>query len=660
MHLYNHHIFNNKNFFSVIIAKFHRLDKELRLFILAVVVGLLGGLGTVILRFLIAIIFLLMIYIPMQFFSNFLPGFLVFLLGPAIGGVVVTYLLQHWMIDKGGHGVAQIINSVENNNGRLSYRYPFLSLITSALTLGSGGSAGREGPIVQIGGGFGSLIGQVSKVTLEERKHLVIAGVSAGIASTFNAPIGGLLFAYEVFKGENKSPPLMPLIVSSVVGTVVGIIFLGPNPSFIFPTSLSFHSVSNVPLYIGFGVIFGFVSVIWIRGFHYIGQLFKKIKNHPFIIAAFGGLLVGIMYITVLFYNSAIPLPIWVSTIQPVLNSLGIAQNSILAINSVFARKFTNYYTLLLVSSILFVLGFLCTAITIGSTESGGNLAPTLFLGVMAGGIFSSILNILNFPNDMALLAVLGMAGFLAGTMKTPLTAIILTAEMVGNYLLIIPLMFTVSSAWIVSREIFPDDIYSLALKNAGIHINKISFDILEHIPVMDIMAKEVISVDPKDRLEYVLQLMERTGHTGFPVVDDGKLTGMITEHDIAYIIKTGKDIQTWVVKDCANFGAIESVLPTCPVNIAISIMSGHNINRLPVIDGASTRKLIGLVTRSDVVKVYFRMSLNYAQDRFEDALFEEKGFVVPPDKLINQSITPEPEKTTTAKNQKENPTPHT
>lgn len=602
--------------FKSFIKFLNSLPSDLRLTILSILIGVIGGLSAVVFRYLIILVFELTYIIPNVFLH--IPYWILLLIIPPLGGIIVGIITQKVSIETKGHGIPEIINAVSMNRGNIHFKVPIAKMIASSITIGAGGSAGREGPIAQISGGFGSNLGCFLHLTTDERRDLILSGVASGISATFNAPLGGVLFALEVIRRDKKAPPLIPMIVSSVVGSTIGIIFLGKSPAFVFPSDLSFINVGNVPIFIVLGLLIGICSVLWIKGFYLIEDLFDKIRLPNSFVAGLGAFLVGLIQILLLVANSLsetlkFPLLFWL----PLPADFGI--DAITAIDMAFDRKL-----ILEIAIMLLILSFLATSFTLGSGGSGGIYTPTLFLGVMSGTIFGLLIEPYT-GLDIAVMAVLGMAAFFGGSARAPFTAIIMTAEIVGDYLLIIPLMFAVSASWIMSSILYEHDIFIVKLVRRGVRPHK-SFDLFHDVLVEEVMIKNVIKVHPKDRLERVILLMHESGHTGFPVTEEKSdlLSGIITEHDVEHFMQAKKPTQDWVVGDLCSKNAI-SVLAGCPLSTALKIMAGRGINRLPVV--TNDHRLIGWLTRSDIMRTYLKLQQNQNLKDFEDQMFESDFF---------------------------------
>lgn len=578
-------------------SRFNRLDSDIRIMILAILVGIIGGLGAILFRLMIDSVNYLLVEGPTTLIEKYISERftpIVTVAAPAIGGLIVGALIFYFAREAKGHGVPEIIESVNLKKGRMRIRVPFVKIIASAVTIGSTGSAGREGPIAQIGGGFASVLSQKLKLSAEESKILVVSGVSAGIAATFNAPLGGVLFGLEVIRRDKRSFIILPLVTSSVVGTAIGEFFLGTSPAFIFPTGASYLHIINVPVFIFLGVIMGVASVIWTKGFYWMEDLLERIPTTPIILAGLGGLSIGII-------------ELW----YPEMSGISYS-----AIDDAFALKLS-----LQVVLVFAIVKFIATALTIGSGGSGGVFAPTLFIGVMLGTGLGHILDSTGYIGlSIPVIALLCMAALFAGSARAPLTAVVMTSEMVNDFQLIIPLMFAVLSAWIVSKALMNDDIYIIKLKRRGLEFSS-SIDVLEDIPVSSIMIKNPDYVSSKDRLEIVIDLMKKTGHTGFPVVDNHHLVGIITEHDVTKGVDSTK-LDDWVVGDLCSKNII-AVARTCPISTVLLTMTKHNINRMPVISSKRAHHLVGWVTRSDVMNAYFAAKASKMYEDAERDLFE-------------------------------------
>ena len=570
------------------------VDDELLMIFLAVAVGIISGLGAWVFRKTTELV-----ADSIAIFAesiNAVGNPILIVLIPAVGGIFAGILVVKWAPEAKGHGVPEIIYSVNVENGKMRLRVPFIKIIASAFTIGTGGSAGSEGPIAQIGGGFASFVAERTHLSPEHSKILVMAGVSGSISAIFNAPLGGVLFGLEIIPRDKKARAVLPLIVSSVVGTSIGEVILSSATIFSFPTNISLVP-SNIPahflIFLVIGVITGIASVLWIKGFYAFEDIFDNMKINPILIPSLGGLLVGFILLG-----------------MPSVNGLTYAP-----INEALSGK------VLFTSALLLILGkFLATSFSIGSGGSGGIFAPTLFMGAMLGSAFGSLLFYISIQDlPIEFYAVLGMAGLFAASTRAPLTAIIMTSEMVGDFKLFLPLMFVVITAWIVSKSLLASDIYVIKLIRRGINFEDES-DLLDEITVADIMSRDVISVSPKDRLEDVMAVMKKTEHTGFPVISEGKIVGIITEHDINIAVDN-LDMKFWIVDNVCT-KKIVMTFEDCPLSIAFLKMDEQHVNRLPVVENKDSLKLVGWITRSDVMRAYRKYKTRKRMEEEEAKLF--------------------------------------
>lgn len=602
---------------------FYNLSPVVRLNILAGIVGLVGGLGSYLFRWTIFLVFTVLFDIPRKFLAsqNSSLEWLPFLITPIIGGLFVGLLTSKVSAEVKGHGVPEVLEAVALRNGRMKLRIPFIKIIASATTIGTGGSAGREGPIAQIGAGFASLIGQKLDLNNKEIRVLVVSGVAAGISATFNAPIGGSLFAIEVLLGDSGVAFFIPIILASVVGTITGQFLLGDEPAFIGyePTNLKYQDPSLIPMFVVLAIVCGVISAIWIRGFYrsedLIKDLFTRSKVHPIVQPAIGGALVGVLLVITLFVAG----DNW--------QNYTVMGRTYLPMDAVFDGTLTTGAVELVVGTLvlLFVLKAVATVLTIGTGGSGGVFAPTLFLGVMLGAIVAILGQV-----DVALFALLGMAAFFAGTGRAPLTAVIMTAEMTGDYFVSIPLMLVVTISWLVSTKIEPNDIYVLKLIRRGVNIGETRTDVLEDIEVSRAMTSrdKLVVVHTKTRLEQVLDLFRETKHEGYPVFDEeDEFVGVITISEVERGLKDHP--KDWNVQNILdqqqNQGATRIFCTDSGASLmtAIAIMERHDISRLPVVRTVEGKtELVGWLTNHDITNCYIQRRAQKSLQEVEEHLF--------------------------------------
>ena len=555
-----------------------RAKKWLFLDVLGMVAGVAGGLG--------AIIFRLMIDINHFIFFNFLlPNINLFglnwgiLILPALGGLLMGPIIMKFAPETKGHGVPEVMEAVALKGGKIRKRVAIFKIIVSSVTIGSGGSAGREGPIAQIGASIGSLCGEIFKLDPHDVRLLVVCGLSAGIAGTFNAPLGGMLFGLEVLYREIGLFYAIPVALASVVGAAIVSTYYGPKPSFIAPSSLTFTNPSELILYFILGFIFGILSVLWVKLFYKIEDLFNIIRLHDRYKLALGGVVTGLIGV---FY--------------PEHGILGVGYEGI---NLALAGEIS-----LMVLFILGILKMVATAFTIGSGGSGGIFAPSLYIGTMFGGVLGLLFDSI-FPelvNEPFTYSLAGMAALFAGAAQAPITVMIMIPEMSRDYSLFPPLMISSATSFIISYLFLKgSSIYTLKLERRGIKF-KIGKAILEYIKVEEVMTKKVISVRKDIPLSALELLVEESGHHNFPVIEKGKLIGMVTYDELLKI--PPRERSKIKIEDILN-KEIHIAYKDESVQSALDKMYRYKISALPIVDENDPDHLVGILTHSDVLRAY-------------------------------------------------------
>jgi CIC family chloride channel protein len=551
--------------------------------ILALLVGIATGLGAVLFRMMID-------WFQFGFFFGGTPfsnplGILVFLV-PAIGGLIVGLLVFHFAREAEGHGVPEVMEAVAVKGGKIRPRVGIVKAITSSISIGSGGSVGREGPIVHIGSALGSTMGQKLHLPPGGIKILLACGATSGIAASFNTPIAAVIFAIELILFEFKTRSFIPLVISSVTGTVISRALLGPNPAFLIP-EYSFVSNYELIFYLILGLIAGIFSVFFIHMTYGVEDLFKRLKVKPYMKPMIGGLLIGII---------GLFLP----------HIFGVGYESVDAVLN--ENNATTVIVAVQFLLVLCIVKIVATSITLGSGGSGGIFSPSLFIGAMIGGAFGFAVNSL-YPTITAsygAYALVGMAAVFAGTSRGTLTAIIIVFEMTLNYSIILPLMFACVVSDAVSSLMSKETIYSMKLARRGVSISHdMEVEVLSSIHVKDAMVKNVISVHEETTIRELAHIIQVTEHMGYPVVDEKeRLVGIITHHDIHDAIAEGKyDIR---VKELESKHLVV-VQPDNSLEEAMDIMVSRDISHLPVVDPRDPKKLVGFITKGDVMKSHQR-----------------------------------------------------
>lgn len=504
-------------------------------------------------------------------------GWTVFIL-PVIGGLIVGLLMYFFVGPERHHGVAGIMEAVALAGGRLRYWRVPVKAVAAALSIGSGASVGPEDPSVQIGANLGSMLGDRLHLADDRVRSLVAAGAAAGIAAAFNAPIAGVFFALEIVLGEVSGSALGTVVLASVISAALTQALAGPEPAFSVP-AYTFGTYWELLLYLGLGLIAGPVAALYIRGLYRAQDFFHHWAAPAWIKPAAAGLVVGVV---------GIMLPqifgVGYDTIDQLLNGQNFGLGLLL---------------------ILVLAKLVMTSISIGGGFPGGVFAPSLFLGAALGGAYGVILERL-FPGlglTTPAFAMVGMAAVLAGTVHSPLTAIILLFEMTRDYRIILPLMFAVIVSMLISQAFQRDSVYVHGLALKGIRLERgRDVEVLDTITVGDVMLKNPDTLRESDPLEKAAKLFAETHHHGMAVLNEaGEFVGIMTIGDMDRAVKEGK--AETVGDACVRNPLV--AYPDEPLSVAIRRMGVRDVGRLPVVSRDNEHELLGSLRRSAIIRAY-------------------------------------------------------
>jgi len=492
----------------------------------------------------------------------------------AIGGLISGMLTSCFAPEAEGHGTDSVIEAIHWRGAHIRGRVPLVKLAASSALIGLGGSAGKEGPIALMGAGLGSWLAEKLKLTRAERRVLVLAGVAGGISAVFRAPLGALLFALEVpYKRDMETEIVLPLGISSIVAYVVSLLILGERKLLWIP-SVTVHYPTDLLYYAILGLAAGGLARLYVKIFYGVRDFLKKSSIPPWLRPAVGGLAAGLV---------GLLLPHTLGQGYPFLEK---------AIRGEFPLE-------MLAAGIIGKM--LTNAFSVASGGSGGVFAPSLFIGGMLGALFAQLYT--TDQSVVAAFAVVGMASFFAAAGKVPFTSILIVAEITEGYDLIIPSLIAVSLSYVVSGS---DSIYESQVdtrSDSPYFLREISTKLLRTMKVGEIMTRDVVTVIPNDTLKKVIELIAETHHTGFPVVDeDGRIVGIITQSDV--LRYRFSELDKVKVKDAMSRNVI-AVLPSSTVEEALHKMLRYGIGRLPVVNNYREMKLVGIVTKKDVVRAY-------------------------------------------------------
>ncbi|MCH8157343.1 MAG: chloride channel protein, partial [Nitrospinae bacterium] len=479
---------------------------EHNMLFLAALLGFLAGFASTFFRWMIR--FFDSVFSSQGFsFVGIPPEMYPFLLPfmPMVGGIVIGIICKFYPNAVKENGVHKVMHAVALNDGKIRKRTIATCAITSSVTIGSGGSAGREGPTVQIGAAVGSAIGQLLRVSTERMRVLVGCGAAAGIAASFNAPLAGVLFSLEIILGDFTIHTFSPIIIASVIGTVTGRALEGNEVTFDVPV-LELVSYTEIIFYLGLGVLCGIIARLFTFTYFYIQQLFEeKLEIPSYFKPALGGFLVGMI---------SIFLP------QILGNGYDFMEQALTG--EIFWGM----------AFLLVFMKIMCTSITLGSGGMGGVFAPSLFIGAMFGATFGSGVHWL-FPTMTAsaeTYALVGMAAMAGAVMQAPLTIIIMLFELTNDYTLILPIMLACIVSAYTFRSFTKNSIYVQYLLNKGINIRHgREVSILNSIKVKDVMNSEFTTIAQEMPFRKILETISYSKNFYFPVLDDQEdMTGIL------------------------------------------------------------------------------------------------------------------------------------
>jgi len=506
--------------------------------------------------------------------------FWVKILIPAVGGLIVGIIVYFFAPEAKGHGVPEVMEAVALKNGRMRTRVFFAKAFASAICIGSGGSVGREGPIVQIGSGMGSVIGRWLKVSGERLRTLVACGAAAGIAATFNAPMAGTLFSLEIILSEFAASQFIPIVFSSVIATAISRHYLGNFPAFEVPPYELLH-YSELFLYLILGILAGMVAYAFIRLLYGMEDFFERWRLPDFVKPAIGGAIIGCIG---LFFPQIFG--VGYETITPVLRGEMLGA--------------------ILIG--LLVAKILATSITIGSGGSGGIFAPSLFMGAALGGAFGQFAHTL-FPQITAspgAYALVGMGAVVAGTTRAPITAMLIIFEMTADYHIILPLMFACTIGLVISARFSRESIYTLKLVRRGINIyGGKELNVLKSLKVSQVMRPEIELVSPSTPLaELITRMMASSLSHLFVATKGNRIQGHISLETLRPILKDYETVSDVVIASDLMDKDVTVVKPRESLDMVMQLFGKLSLEEIPVVD---KEELIGTVRRSDVIEAYNR-----------------------------------------------------
>jgi len=504
---------------------------------------------------------------------------------PMAGMVLLIPVSLIFPGEANGYTFTKFLRKVNLEGGYIKFRAIIVKTISTALTIGTGGSAGVEGPIATVGGALGSQVGQIFKVSGSRMKVYIAAGCAGGIGAMFNAPIAGIFFASEiVLLGTYEISSFSALVISSAMATVVSRAYYGDTPAFPIPNYQLLHPMVEIPLYILMGLVVGIVAVFHIRVFYAVRDRFATLKLHPQLKPILGALIVG---------------------------AIGILFPQIMGDGYPYIEKVLSGQGVLWVMALLVLLKIGATAITLGAGGAGGVFAPALFIGAVIGGTFGSLANLAlpGLTASSGAYAAVGIGAFLAAATHAPLTAIFLLFEMTGNYMIIIPIMLSSIIGTVVASRLYHDSIDTVDFSREGIDLHEgREAAIMRSIKVGTIISEDVDFISENANANQLLRLFSMAkDNFYFPVIDDtGHMTGIVSMQDVKNILHDEKKRLGARVGDVCERNVI-TLTPDDDLYTALTLYDVKGIEEIPVVESTSNRWVLGMLKRRDVLNAYNR-----------------------------------------------------
>ncbi len=550
----------------------------------AVIIGVLCGFGAVGFRFLVKLVNRVF-WGAMDVTPGYIAGLSWWhvLLAPAAGGLIVGPIIYFYSREAKGHGVPEVMAAVAMREGVIRLRVAFAKAVASAFTIGSGGSAGKEGPIIQIGAAIGSWVGQFLRVSKKQLRTYVGCGAAAGIAATFNAPIAGALFAVEVILGQFALAQFSSIVISSVIATVIARHYFADGPVFTAPQHYELVSAWELFPYLLLGILCGLVSVAFIKILYKSEDFFDGLTVLPgYLKPMLGGLLLGFI---------GIFLPHVYGDGEFTIN---------LALHGGMSWWFMG---LLLFAKIA------ATSMTLGSGGSGGVFTPSLFIGAVGGGMIGHLTGYVMGASagESGGYALVAMGGLVAGTMHAPITAILMIFEITYNYHIILPLMIVCIISILISSRFNSESIYTLKLVREGIDLfHGKSMDMLKTHKVSSCARDDYESVQPDTTANDLVDRWVGGSHTQFYVIDRKELyQGVILLGELSRILTRRTDLEQVLLAEDLCHSEIAVCYPDESLSHALLKFEQSKMTELPVVNSPVDWKLTGVIRYTDVISIY-------------------------------------------------------
>ena len=541
--------------------------------------------------------------------SGFQPWLLIAVM--AGGGLASGLLVYTFAPEAEGHGTDAAIDAFHNKRGEIRGRIPVIKTIASAITLGTGGSAGREGPIAQIGAGFGAFLGGLLKLPARDRRIMLAAGMGAGVGAIFRAPLAGAVFAGEILyrDADIESDAIVPAAISSAVAYSVFCLWLPPSLRFVplFGPNISYGIDSPLELlpYGAMAILLALAGVLYIKTFYGVHALFKKLPILPHLRPMIGAALTGLVGVG-----------LWIA-FDHNHDALAVLGSGYGLLQKLFGPEASVGPMLLITVALVKIL---TTSLTISSGGSGGVFGPSMVIGGCLGGAIGMVFHefwpgLVQHPQAFA---IVGMAGFFSGCARAPLSTVLMVSEMTGGYSLLLPTLWVSTLTFLLGRR------WTLYIKqvptrlDSPAHRGDFFVDVLEGIKVDNVFkrAPSLKLIHEGTTLDDIVHALAESIQRYFPVVDaNGKLVGIFSEEDVRGYLYDDTIWQIANARDVMN-GNVVTVTPDDDLNTALGKFTATNVDELPVVAADDRQHLIGIITRKDVIAAYNLRRLEHEKMR--------------------------------------------
>ncbi len=565
--------------------------------ILAAIVGLLAGFAAVTIK---NTVFFIQNLLKTETLAGIQHYF--YFVYPTIGILLALLFIKYIIKNKVEHGIPSVLYAISETKGHIKYHNLFSSIVTSALTVGFGGSVGLEGPTVATGAAYGSAFGKLLKLNFKQTILLLGAACTGAMSAIFKAPITGIVFALEVIMIDLTIGSVLPLLISSVSAILTSYFFMGPDVLYHFELHQTFN-LNQLPLFILLGVATGLLSVYFTKVYIFIQRTFDKMKS-PELQLIFGGLSLGILiFLFPALYGEG----------YEVINEALSGNADFIWQSSILSTLSNHYYIGVFIILAVILFKSFATSLTFAAGGVGGIFAPTLFMGSLTGLLYASVLSHFGIDLPVENFALAAMTGAIAGVLQAPLTAIFLIAEISGGYQLLVPLMLVSLTSYLFTRIFVKNSVYTYQLAERGQlmthHADKNTLKLLD---INKIIETDFKTIHPDSYLGDLVKLISESNRSLFPVVDnDNNFIGIVKFSDVRKIVFKPKLYDKMKITELIIYPEVIAGPEDSMEEIAHKL-STHQIYNIPVVENG---KYKGFISRANFFAEYRKLLKEFSED---------------------------------------------